>query len=268
MRNETNVHIRIKTDNTTAVSYINNFGGVKSLRCFEETRKIWLWAIQQNNHISAEHLPGAENSLADKASRVFDLNTEWELCPHVYQKVEDIYGQFDIDLFASRLNSKNLVYASWKPDPKAVFVDAFSAVWNQFNNFYAFPPFSIIMKCLQKIVTDQATGLIIVPLWPTQPWFPKLMKMLIDIPVILPLNILKLPFNKQILHKQHKNLRLVACPLSGISSLNEDFLRNPSILCVPPGEQVPCFNMKYISENGHFSVIGNKLIPCHWMKLR
>ena len=37
--------------------------------------------------------------------------------------------------------------------------------------FYAFPPFSVIAACLQKIEQDQATGVLLVPIWWTQPWF-------------------------------------------------------------------------------------------------
>ena len=55
---------------------------------------------------------------------------------------------------------KNPIYASWKPDPNAKFVDAFSSSWNNFS-FYVFPPFSIVQKCFQKIVKDQATGVMI-----------------------------------------------------------------------------------------------------------
>ena len=61
------------------------------------------------------------------------------------------------------------------------------------------------------------------------------LKMLIAFENAMPVNILKLPFNKEISHKRHQNLHLVACPVSGISSLNEDYLRNPSISCVSPG---------------------------------
>ena len=123
----THTHIRIKSDNSTAVSYVNSLGGVKSMQCHVFARDIWLWAIDGSNHLSAEHLPGSENVLADKASRVFDNNTEWALSRSVYNKICTLFGQFDIDLFASRLNTKNSTYASWKPDPHAKVIDAFSA---------------------------------------------------------------------------------------------------------------------------------------------
>lgn len=52
--------------------------------------------------------------------------------------------------------------------------------------FYAFPPFSLIALALQKIQEEEATGLILVPKWPTQPWWLTLMKMVIQNPLELP----------------------------------------------------------------------------------
>ena len=53
--------------------------------------------------------------------------------------------------------------------------------WN-----HTFPPFSILQQVLQKISEEEATGLLVVPNWPTQIWWPYLMNMLIDFPLILP----------------------------------------------------------------------------------
>ena len=139
--------------------------------------------------MSAEHLPGSSNVLADKASRIFDENTEWELNVKFFRIIESRFGEREIDLFASRLNAKLRLYASWKPDPFAKFVDAFSADWRNLT-FYAFPPFNMVIKCVQKIQRDLATGVLVVPLWPTQAWFPRIMQMLIDVPLVLPLNSL------------------------------------------------------------------------------
>lgn len=261
-----NEHIRVQCDNVTAVSYINNFGGVKSLNCQKQAKNIWLWAFQRNIHLSAEHLPGSTNILADRASRIFDDNTEWTLVSHVFSKVLDKFGSFSIDLFASRLNNKLPLYASWKPDPSALFVDAFSRDWNDFKDFFAFPPFSIILQCLRKICADRAQGTLVVPLWPTQPWFPKLMKMIVSTPLILPKESLYLPFHQSIQHKQHKSLRLIACQVSGNISKALDFQMNLSQSCVNPGGHQRLNNIKDILTNGFISVVDGRLIPCCIMK--
>ena len=46
-------------------------------------------------------------------------------------------------------------------------MDAFSIDWSEFN-FYAFPPFSLIPRCLQKIQQDKGKSILIIPVWPTQ----------------------------------------------------------------------------------------------------
>ena len=55
----------------------------------------------------------------------------------------------DIDMFASRLNKQFPRYISYRPDPGAYLVDAFSVQWNDLNGYY-FPPFSMILKFFKK----------------------------------------------------------------------------------------------------------------------
>lgn len=258
----TDCHIRIRSDNTTAVTYVNNYGGVKSMKCHALAKQIWNWALNRSIHLSAEHLPGSENILADKASRIFDANTEWSLASSVFNNINNEFGPCKIDLFASRLNAKLNLYVSWKPDPFAVFVDAFSRNWNMLGNFYAFPPFSLILSCLQKIASEKAKGILIVPFWTTQPWFPKLMRMLYQTPMILPKDILTLPFSNARPHSQNKTLILLACPVSGKCSETEEFRMNLPKSYVPPGGHPLSNNMKSIIESGYISVVQEKLIPC------
>ena len=54
------------------------------------------------------------------------------------------------------------------------------------ENFYAFPPISLIPRVLQKIENENAEGILIVPAFTTQAWFPRLLGLLIKPPVKLP----------------------------------------------------------------------------------
>ena len=157
-------------DNTTAVSYINEMGGCKSLECNAIAKMIWSWAITKGIWLSASHISGSVNVDADNLSRNLNLNLEWMLSASTFQKIITVYGQPDIDLFVSRLNAQLEDYISWKPDPRARFIDAFTIDWSCFF-FYAFPPFCMVSRCVQKIIQDQATGILVVPLWTTQPFF-------------------------------------------------------------------------------------------------
>ena len=75
-------------------------------------------------------------------------------------------------------------YVSWKPHPMAKFVDAFNTELSQFF-FYAFPPFCLISRCVQKIISNQGSEILIIPLWTTQSYFTAVLSLLIDTPRIL-----------------------------------------------------------------------------------
>ncbi|XP_031559870.1 uncharacterized protein LOC116296056 [Actinia tenebrosa] len=111
------VHIKVLSDNQTAVAYIRNMGGTHSPSCNLITREILLWCKQRKITITISHLPGHLNVQADKASREFKDDIEWSLDTGVFTMLSRKWGQPQIDMFASRLNHKISLYVSWKPDP-------------------------------------------------------------------------------------------------------------------------------------------------------
>lgn len=162
--------VRILSDNTTAVSYVNKKGGVHSPKCLEISQRIWDYAERLDLRLCAAHIPGKHNYLADMYSRHFKDNTEWELNQDLFVKIEEEWGIFDIDLFASRLNKKCTKFVSWKPDPASCYIDAFTFTWN-FKFAYAFPPFCLVSRVWQKMMSDPTNGVLVAPYWPSQPWF-------------------------------------------------------------------------------------------------
>ena len=164
-------HIHLRTDNTTALNYIRKMGGVKSSLCNYWARKIWRWAEKHDVWLTISHVPGKENTTADRASRCFKDNLEWEINPKHFDKACRIWGVPKWDLFASRQNAKCRKYCSWKPDPGASHVDAFTMDWTG-ANLYAFPPFSLVQRVLNKARDEPPQRLILVtPTWPSRPWF-------------------------------------------------------------------------------------------------
>ena len=144
------IHIQAKLDNTCAISYINNQGGIiQELNGLAS--EIWSWCISRDIWLSAVHIPGTENVIADKRSRVFKDNTEWSLSEKLFVHVVETFGMPDVDLFASGLNHKVRKYVSWEADPNAFAVDAFALNWTTLGLCYAFPPFNMIGKILAKI---------------------------------------------------------------------------------------------------------------------
>lgn len=170
------IDIRIESDNTTTVTYINNQGGTHSTECNEQARLIWDWCEVRGIWLMATHLPGKLNEVADFESRNFTENTEWQLNPEIFESLCEKWGTPDVDLFASRLNNQVPCYASWGLDPFCSFVNAFSQNWSDFNLCYLFPPFRLLPRCLQKLKEERGRAIVVAPNWPGQPWWSVLTK--------------------------------------------------------------------------------------------
>ena len=211
-------HVKLNMDNTTSICYVNNFGGTRSFRCNEIAQEFWDFCRQHNLWVTAAHIPGRFNILADEKSRLFDDKTEWRLNPLVFGQITQRFGTPTIDLFASRLNYQLKPFVAWGPDPEASFTDAFTLNWATWV-FYAFPPFSILLQVIKKIEYDGAKGILIVPNWPTQAWFPLLRRLLLAEPMRLTwqYDLVTLPF-RQGQHPMGRKLNLMACLLCGARS--------------------------------------------------
>ena len=102
----TECHIKVLT-------YSRNMGGggcSNSIPCNDMAREIWLGCKEVGIWISISHIPGIDNEIADKASRVFNDQTEWKLDDNIFSRRTNILGIPDVDLFVSRLNYQILPY--------------------------------------------------------------------------------------------------------------------------------------------------------------
>lgn len=176
---KSNCSILLRIDNTTAISYINRMGGIKFPHLNNLSRQIWQWSEKRNIWLFASYINTKDNFEADKESRKLNPDTECELSDIAYNRIIKQFRTPKIDLFASRANAKCQTYVSWKKDPEALAIDAFTIAWNT-SYFYAFPPFPLILKCLRKIIDENATGIFVFPFWPSQAWYPLITKLIIS----------------------------------------------------------------------------------------
>ena len=180
-----NRHLLVQTDNRAAIRYVNKLGGTHLNVLCSIAIQLHKYCVTQNTVITAEHLPGMENVLADKLSRQLNQDwSDWSLAPSVFK---DILKQTNlvpsIDLFASRLNSKLKIFMSWRPDPDAAGINAFVQHWGSLHCPYIFPPFILIGRVLTKIKRDQVhQGILIVTHWPSSRWWPALLSVLRQTP--------------------------------------------------------------------------------------
>lgn len=144
-------------------------------------RHLWQWCERRNIWVFASYIASKQNKEADTESRRLQSNTEIELSDVIFEKIYSSFGNPDIDFFASRTNTKCKKYVSWGKDPESFAIDAFTISWGDCF-FDVFPPCAVILKALQKIRNDHAYGIMVVPEWSAQPWYPLYDSMLVSKP--------------------------------------------------------------------------------------
>ena len=210
--------------------------------------------------LSAAHIPGTENCTADTDSREFSDDSEWMVSDFVFKIITDLFGTPEIDLFATRLNHKLLIYVSWKPDPYFVSINAFSVSWSQ-SYMYYFHPFSVMWKVLKKIRDDKAEAIVITPYWPTQSWFPAALQMCIAQPLVFGSRHLQQPRTIK-KHPLSPKMELLALHVSGDILKTNLFRQRQKKLSLHPGRIVHRPDMPQSLKNGKPFVIKGVSIPC------
>ena len=239
-------------------------GGSKSPVLNNFAIELWEWCIHRNIWVHAVHNEGKLNVDADFKSRSFSDKHEWMLNRNVFTEILTEFPELNMDLFASRLTTQLTQYCSWQPDPGSAFLDAFSIGWSEFN-IYAFPPFSLIPRCLQKIQQDKGKGILIVPVWPTQTRFPLVLQLLSSQPWICqqPSPKLLQHTSHNRLHPLHQKLHLIVWPLSGTLSDNTTFLKKSSKSSWRHGGRTPRNNIQRNPINGWSFVVRGQFITFH-----
>jgi hypothetical protein len=97
-KNLTNQYILIRSDNTTAVSYINRMGSVRFPKLANLARKIWRFCEVKNNFLTSAYIPTGVNLQDDRESRTLLPGTEWSLSD-IFRQIISHVGRPEIDLF-------------------------------------------------------------------------------------------------------------------------------------------------------------------------
>lgn len=172
--------ILLRMDNTTAIAYVNKMGGVQHPNLHKIAKEIWQWCKARDIWITASYIKSEDNIEANRESRIKNIDTEWELADHAFHQAIRMFDHPEIDLFATRSNTKCKKFLVWKNDPDALAIDAVTVNWHLLGMFWAFLLFALILKALKKIIVDRATGIVVVSYWTSQPWFPLFMSLLVE----------------------------------------------------------------------------------------
>lgn len=160
------------TDNRNVVSIIEKGSKKPELQDIAQS----IHDSCQRNVISldAVWISRNRNEKADHLSRCRDSD-DWYIEEYVYRELDTVWGKHTVDRFASNLNAKCKVFNSrwWTPGTSGV--DAFQQAWGQGTNWWVPPP-RLISKTVCKIVKEKAKGTLIIPMWKSAPFWPKVCK--------------------------------------------------------------------------------------------
>lgn len=212
----TGTGVLVRSDNTSVVSYINRQGGTRSPTLCYRAWDLWHWCLQRETSLQAAHIAGVENRWADMLSRQRVSPTEWQLHRGVVKHLFGRLGRPNIDLFASEANAQLPTYCSWRLDPYAFAIDGLSIPWGGILA-YAYPPVVLIPKVIMKMLQEPCRVLLIAPLWPGRAWFPRLLDLLCETPILLPdrEDLLTQRRGRNV-HPEPGLFKLVAWPLSSV----------------------------------------------------
>ena len=242
--------------------YFVKMGGTRSQELLQVAKEIWYYLLANRIAVTAEYLSSSLNIQADWQSRNHKYSSDWKLNLKIFFQIVKIRRIPQIDLFASRLNHQLPKYMSWHPDPGSCAVDSLQHSWRNLYG-YAFPPFRLIVKVLDKAMKDQPLLLVITPAWQTQPWYAVLLSMSVQHPIILPnlTTFLQGPQGQKHPLQEDNQLRLVAWKVSRKPWKVREYQNLLPHLSQILEDQGQYLITNRPGESGLAGVINEKLIP-------
>ena len=144
------------------------------------SRNIHLQKIALDIHQTCEHfslyidpvwIPREQNTKADELSRISDSD-DWAISSTVFNFLDHKWGPHTVDRFACDYNSKCARFNSRWGCSSSEGVDAFKQSWGNDFNWWVPPP-RLAARVIDKAILDRAKGTLIVPLWKSAPFWPK-----------------------------------------------------------------------------------------------
>ena len=161
--------VLLKTDNQ-AIFFIINKAGSRVEHVHELCKKLHWYCIFNRISLVAEWIPRDKNTYADFFSK-FNDSGDWKLNPKFFTALNNLWGPFHVDLFASYDNHQVHKYYSRFFTPDCAGVDAFEFHWGN-QNCWCYPPFSLIGRVIAKGMECKAKLCLICPFTPSAIWWP------------------------------------------------------------------------------------------------
>jgi len=161
----------VRCDNQ-GVFYIIRKGGSPKSAISLVCQKILTTCMESGISLYIDWVPRGQNEYADYLSHAVE-HDDWSLSKQCFQGIQDTWGPFDVDWFATPSNAQLPRYATRYYYVEAPLVNAFTLHWAREKGF-ACPPPSLIVAALRHGRKCCATFPLVVPWWPSASWWPLL----------------------------------------------------------------------------------------------
>ena len=172
--------VRVLTDNTATVSYINHIFTGKSPGLYAIARRMFRYCHAHSITLQAAHVPGIDNVTPDWLSRL--RFHDWSVRQSVFDFLHSMWP-CTVDRFASSLTNKLPRFNARFLDVGCEAGDAMSQQWaSDPGASYLCPPFPLLHQVVTKVKEEGVLATIIVPVWHSAPFFRLLGPMIVDTP--------------------------------------------------------------------------------------
>ena len=154
-------------DNMNVVSMLAK-GSSRSPTLMRELREVWAFMLANKMRLQVRYI-ASEDNIADSWSRWRDRSA-WTLVPEVLQPLRRRVAP-TLDPFACSRTAVVPRFCSRHVEPGAEAIDGFSVSWVG-ETVWLNPPWQLLPRVLAKIAEDGCRGVLILPLWRSQTWFP------------------------------------------------------------------------------------------------
>ena len=162
--------VRWFSDNQVAVNNTNY--GSRKLELHSIALDIFSVCLHNNISLFPHWIPRDMNETANFVSKLADYD-DWFASHEFFKTLDALWGPHSVDRFANDQNTKlsrfNLLF--WTSNCEAV--DAFSQNWVDENNWLV-PPIFFISTVIRHLLTCKACGTLVIPAWPSAPFWPLL----------------------------------------------------------------------------------------------
>ncbi len=121
-------------------------------------------------------IPSELNVVPDYLSRFTDTN-DWTVRDSVWKQILLMWSDMAVDRFASPENARLPRFNTRFAHPSTPNYNCMAQNWAIEGLSYACPPMGMVPDVLELVREQRARAILVVPLWPQQPWWPLLQRL-------------------------------------------------------------------------------------------